>query len=196
MRPWKSGRYSYQRYLHCQHKDPEILRELLRETVEPAQAFCLAINMELRQRNQLQILNNQPALQVNSITPQRPFRQRNHRQNFAACNRQTNQLCRNCGPTWSANQKDKSIAKGNICGLQNHFSRVFRKPKSASSKSARPNVNSIEEDTTEKSVSSFPNTNYIREYGSDYDSSDDVVASIASTTVQIERKKHELTDRK
>ena len=34
-------------------QDPEIQRELFRETLEPAQALRLAINMELGQRNQL-----------------------------------------------------------------------------------------------------------------------------------------------
>ena len=53
--------------------DPEIQRELLRETLEPAQALRLAINMELGQRNQLQITNSQSAPQVNAIIPQRSF---------------------------------------------------------------------------------------------------------------------------
>ena len=34
-------------------QDPEIQRKLLRETIEPAQALRLAINLELGQRNQL-----------------------------------------------------------------------------------------------------------------------------------------------
>ena len=67
-------------------QDSEIQRELLRETVEPAQALRLDINKELGQQNQLQISNNHPALQVNAITLQRPFRQPNQRQNFAAFN--------------------------------------------------------------------------------------------------------------
>ena len=54
--------------------DPEIQRELLRETLEPAQALRLAINMELCQRNQLQITNSQSAPQINAIIPQRSFR--------------------------------------------------------------------------------------------------------------------------
>ena len=54
--------------------DPDIQRELLRETLEPAQAFRLAINMELGQRNQLQITNLQSAPQVNAVIPQRSFR--------------------------------------------------------------------------------------------------------------------------
>ena len=65
--------------------------------------------------------------------------------------------------------------------------RVCRKPKSTSTKSTRPNVNSIEENTSEQSVNAIPNTNYNPQCGSNYDSSDDnEVASIASTTVQID----------
>ena len=54
-------------------QDPEIQSELLRETLEPAQALRWAINMELGQRNQLQITNSQPASHVNAITSQRLF---------------------------------------------------------------------------------------------------------------------------
>ena len=54
-------------------QDPEIQKEKLRETLEPPQALRLAINMELGQRNQLQISNTQPASNVNAIIPQRPF---------------------------------------------------------------------------------------------------------------------------
>ena len=112
-------------------QDPEIQRELLRETLEPAQALRLAINMEIGQRNQLQISNTQPTSHVNAIIQQRPFRQPNQRPTTSTPARQSNQLCRNCGLTWSANYKDKCIARGktcNNCGLQNHFSRVCRKP--------------------------------------------------------------------
>ena len=49
-------------------QDPEIQRELLRKTLEPAQALRLAINMELGQRNQLQISNTQPESLVNHST--------------------------------------------------------------------------------------------------------------------------------
>ena len=58
-------------------QDPEIQRELLRETLEPPHALRLAINKGLGQRNQLQISNTQPASHVNAIIPQRPFRQPN-----------------------------------------------------------------------------------------------------------------------
>ena len=107
--------------------DPEIQRELLRETLEPAQALRLAINMELGQRNQLQITNSQPASHVNAITSHRSYRQPSQRPQTSSFTRPSNQLCRNCGLTWSANHKDKCIARGktcNNCGLLNHFSRV------------------------------------------------------------------------
>ena len=121
-----------------------------------------------------------------------PFANRINDKKLTAPVRQTNQLYRNSGLIWSANHKDKCIAKGKICnncGLQNHFSRVCRKPKSSSTKSTRPNVNSIEENTTEQCVNAIQNTNYNPQCGSGYDSSDDnMVAGIASTTVQIEPK--------
>ena len=150
--------------------------------------------MELGQRNQLQISNTQPALHVNAITPQQSFRQSNQRRNPSAPIRQTNpnQPCQNFGITWSANHKEKCIAKGktcNNCRLHNHFSRVCRKPKSSYTKSTRPNINSIEENTTEESVNAIQNDNRNPQCESEYDSSDDnMVASIASNTVQIEPK--------
>ena len=80
-------------------QDPEIQRELLRETLEPAQALCLAINVELGQRNQLQITNSQPVSHVNAVTSQRSFRQPNQRPTSSSFTRSSNQLCRNFGLT-------------------------------------------------------------------------------------------------
>ena len=60
-------------------QDPELQRELHRETLEAPQALRLAINMELGQRNQLQISYTQPVSHVNAIIRQRPFRQPNQR---------------------------------------------------------------------------------------------------------------------
>ena len=171
---------------------PEIQRELLRETLEPAQALRLAINMELGQRNQLQISNTQTASHINAIIPQRSFRQSNQRPTTSNSTRQSSQLCRNCGLTWSANHKDKCIARGktcNNCGLRNHFSRICRKPKSSSNNSTRSNINSIEETTTDQFVNAIQNADYNPQCESDYDSSDDnMVASIASKSIQIEPK--------
>ena len=175
-------------------QDPEIQQELLRETLETPQALSLAIDMELEQRNQLQISNTQPALHVNAITPQRSFRQSNQRQNTSVPIRQTIQLCRNCGLTCSANHKEKFIARGKTCtncGLYNHFLRVCRKPKSSSTKPIRPNVISIEENTNEKSVNAIQNVNYNLQCEPDsnlHSLDDNMVASIASNTVQIQPK--------
>ena len=76
-------------------QDPEIQRELHRETLEPPQALRLAINMELGQQNQLQVSNTQPASHVNAILPQQPFRQTNQRPTISTSTRQPNQLYRN-----------------------------------------------------------------------------------------------------
>ena len=80
-------------------QDPKIQREILRKTLEPPQALRLAINMELGQRNQLQISNTQPASHVNAIISQLHLSQSNQRPNTPTSTRQSNQLCRNCGLT-------------------------------------------------------------------------------------------------
>ena len=168
--------------------DPEIQREIIRETLEPSQALRLAINMELLQRNQLQITNSQPASHVNAVTSQRSFRQPNQRPTTSSFTRLSNQLCRNCGLTWSANHKNKCIARGktcNNCGLQNHFSRVCRK----AIKPTRSNVNSVVDTPTDQTVNAIQNMDYSPQCESDCDSSDDnMVASIASNSIQIEPK--------
>ena len=131
-------------------------------------------------------------MHINAITTQRPFCDPNHWQNFPASTWQANQLCGNCVLTWSATHKEKCIAKGKTCidcGLQTNFCRVCRKPKSASSKLSRSKVNSIDGDTTDKSVNANQNTIYNSECGTDYDSlSENMVASIGSNILQIEPK--------
>ena len=94
--------------------DPEIQTELLRETLEPAQALRLAINMELGQRNQLQISNSQPAPQVNAVTSQRPSRPPSQRPTTSIFSRPPNQLCRNCGLTSSANHKSSALREARL----------------------------------------------------------------------------------
>ena len=139
-------------------QDPEIQRELLRETLETAQALRLAIKIELGQRNQLQITNSQPATHVNAVTSQRSFRQPSQRPTTSSFTRSSNQICRNCGLTCSANHKNKCIARGktcNNCGLQNHFSRVCRKSKSSSNKPTRSNVNSVKDTPTDQTVNAI-----------------------------------------
>ena len=152
----------------------------------------LAINMELGQRKQLQITNSQPASHVNAVSSQRSFRQPSQRPHTSSFTRPSNQLCRNCGLTWSANHKDKCYARGktcNNCGLQNHFSRVCRKPRSSSNKPTHSNVNSVEDTPTDQTVNAIQNMDYNPQCESDYDSSDDnMVASLASNSIQIEPK--------
>ena len=63
-------------------QDSETQKKLLKDTVEPAQALRLAINIELGPRNQLQITKSQPNLCVNAIMPQLQFCNSNKRSNF------------------------------------------------------------------------------------------------------------------
>ena len=147
-------------------QDSEIQKELLKETIDTAQALRLAINIELGQWNQIKFANSQPSLHVNAITPQPQICTPNQQQIFPASTRQANQLCQNCGLTWSTTQKGKCIAKGktcNNCGPQNHFSRVCLKPISVYSKPSRPNVDSFDENKTDNSVNATQNANYNRE---------------------------------
>ena len=66
---------------------------------------------------------------------------------------------------------------------------MCRKPKFSSNKSTRSNTNSIEETTIDQSVNAIQNTDYNPQCESDYDSSDDnMVASIASNSIQIQPK--------
>ena len=160
----------------------------LKEIIDPAPALRLALG----HWNQIIITNSHSALQVNAVTPQRQFRNSNRRPNFQAQTRQANQLCQNCGITCSANQKDKCIAKCKDCKscvLQNHFPCVCRKPRSTSTKTTRPNVNSIDVNTTDNSVNAILSENYNSECRSDYDGYDDnLLAMIANNTLQIEPK--------
>ena len=76
----------------------------------------------------------------------------------------------------------------NNCGLQNHFSRVCRKPKSSSNKPTRSNVHSVEDTSTEQTVNGIQNMDCKTQCKSDYDSSADNMVSIASNSIQIEPK--------
>ena len=66
---------------------------------------------------------------------------------------------------------------------------MCRKPQSSSNKPTRSNVNSVEDTPTDQTVNAIQNMNYNPQCESDYDSSDDnMVASIASNSIQIEPK--------
>ena len=66
---------------------------------------------------------------------------------------------------------------------------MCRKPKSTTTRTNLPNVNSMDENTTNNSVNAVSNFNYNPDCESVYDSSDDnMVASSECKTLQIERK--------
>ena len=134
--------------------DPKIQKELLKQTVEPRQALELAINMELRLRNQHQIQQhnkivipgNANAVQfaINSRTP--------NWQNMNNAPRQNNRstlYCSNCGGLWLPNHCDKCIAKGktcNNCGLLNHFAKVCRKQRNVKPQNSKKKMVSVVEE--------------------------------------------------
>ena len=106
--------------------DPEIQKELLKQTIEPRQALELANNMELGMRNQHQIQQHNriviPA-SVNAVqfpnSSRTPNRQ--NANNFPRQNNRSTLYCSNCGGIWLPNHRDKCIAKGKTCnnyGLQ------------------------------------------------------------------------------
>ena len=188
----RKQKHPKKRQLTVNMQDSEIQKKLVKETVEPTQAFSLAINMKLGQQNQVQISDSQSSLQKVAAIPQSYFRNLDHSQNFRVQTRRSNQMCRKCGLTWSANYKGKRIAKNktcNNCDLQNHFVCVCRNSKSTSIKPACPKVNSIHNNTTDISANVVSTKNYNPEIQSDYDSSDhNMVASIASITLNFEPK--------
>ena len=122
--------------------DPEIQKELLKQTVEPRQALELAINMELGIRNQHQIQHhNKIAVPANVNAVQFNNNSRNpYWQNTNNASKQNNRstlYCSNCGGIWLPNHREKCIAKGqtcNNCGLLNHFAKVCRKQKIVNTK--------------------------------------------------------------
>ena len=173
--------------------DPEIQKELLKQTVEPRQALELAISMELGMRNQHQIQQdnkivvpaNVNAVQFanNSRTP--------YWQNSNIVSRQNNRstlYCSNCGGVWLPNHRDKCIAKGkscNNCGLLNSFAKVCRKQK---------NVNTKPQNRKEKMVSVVEeephpedSVNFLQPaklYESDYSIGDDNTVAVIENGVE------------
>ena len=135
-------------------QDSEIQKKLLKGTVYPGQPLIFTIKKELGRLNRLQISNSQSSPKLNIILPQGHFLNANRRLNLQPQIRSKNQLCQNCGLTWSINHRIKYIAKritSNSCGLQNHFAHVCRKTKSTPMQTTRSNVNLIEAITTDDS---------------------------------------------
>ena len=85
--------------------DPEIQKELLKQTVEPRQALELAINMKLRMRNQHQIQQHNKTLipgSVNAILFLASSRSSNWSpsNNFHKQGNPPSLYCSNCGGNW------------------------------------------------------------------------------------------------
>ena len=122
--------------------DPEIKKELLKQTVEPRQALERAINMELGMRNQHQIQqHNKMVVPANVNAVQFANNSRNsYWQNTNNAPKQNNRskiICSNCGGKWLPNHREKCIKKGktcNNCGLLNHFAKVCRKQRNVNTK--------------------------------------------------------------
>ena len=117
--------------------DPEIQKELFKQTVEPRQALELAINIILGTRNQHQIQQHNKIVipaKVNAVQLSSSSRTPNW-QNSKNARRQNNRstlYCSNFGGIWLPNHRDECIAKNktcNNCGLLNHFAKVCRKQK-------------------------------------------------------------------
>ena len=119
--------------------NPEIQRELFKQTVESRQALDLAINMELGMRNQHHIQQQKKTLiPASVIANQLPNNPRSSNWSFSnklqKPNNRSSLFCSNCGWNSLSNLQDKCIAKSKICnncGLINHFAKVCRKQKNA-----------------------------------------------------------------
>ena len=122
--------------------DPEIQKELLKQTVEPRQALELASNMELGMQNQQQIQqHNKMVVPANVNAVQFANNSRNsYWQNTNNAPKQNNRStlnCSSCEGMWLPNHRKKCIAKGKTCnnyGLLNHFAKVCRKQKNVNTK--------------------------------------------------------------
>ena len=122
--------------------DPEIQKELLKQTVEPRQALEHAINMELGMRNQQQIQQHNKIVvpaNVNAVQLannfQTPYWQNTN--NDPKQNNRSTLHCSNCGRIWLPNHREKCIAGGkncNNCGRLNLFAKVCRKQKNTNTK--------------------------------------------------------------
>ena len=134
--------------------DPDIQKELLKQTVEPRQALELAVNMELGMRNQHQIQQHNkfviPA-NVNAVQFTNNSRTPNwqHLNNVPRQNNRATLYCSNCVGIWLPNHCDKCIAKVktcNNCGLLNHFAKVCRKQKNVKPQNSKKKMVSVGEE--------------------------------------------------
>ena len=173
--------------------DPEIQKELLKQTVEPRQALQLAVNMELGMRNQHQIKEHNKTLIPASVIAIHLNKRRSSNwafsHNFQKPNNRPPLYCSNCGVNLLSNHRDKCIAKGktcNNCRLMNHFAKICRKQNNAKPQNSmkRTVITLDEEPHPEDSVSFLRS---IKLYESDYSSGDDkTVALIEIDVAKIE----------
>ena len=177
--------------------DPEIQKQLLKQTIEPRQALELAINMELAMRNQHQIQQHNKivvpanvfAVQFNN-NPRKLYWQNTN--NASKQNNRSTLYCSNCGGTWLLNHREKCIAKGktcNSCGLLNHFAKVCCKQTNTNTKLQDPKkkmVRVVEEEPHPEDSVHFLQPAKL--YESDYSSGeeDNTVAMIDTAVEKVE----------
>ena len=174
--------------------DPEIQKELLKQTVEPRQALELANSMELGMQNQHQIQQHNnivvPA-NVNAFqfinNSRKPYWQNTN--NASKQNNRATLYCSNCGGTWLPNHLEKCIAKRktcNNCGLLNHFAKVCRKQRNTNTKPQDPKkkiVRVVEEEPHPEDSLNFLQPAKL--YESDYSSGEeDNTAAMIDTAVE------------
>ena len=170
--------------------DPEIQKELLKQTVEPRQALELAINIELGMRNQHQIQQHNKIVVPTNINAvqfadhsRTPYTNNALRQN----NRST-LYCSNCREILLPNDREKCIAKGNTCnkcGFLNHFAKVCRKQKNVNTKpqnSMKKMVRVVEEEPHPEDSVNFLQPAKL--YESDYSSGDDNTVAVIQNAVE------------
>ena len=171
--------------------DPEIQKELLRQTVERRLALELAINMELGMRKQHQIQqHNKIVIPANVKTVQFSGSSRiSNWPNSGNATRQNNRstlYCSNCWGIWLPNQRDKCIAKGktcNNCGLLNCFAKVCRKQKTMKPVNAKKKMVSVVEEYPHPEDS----VNFLQPaklYESDYSSGEDNTVAVIEKAVE------------
>ena len=174
--------------------DPEIQKELLKETVEPHEALELAINMELGTRNQHQFQQyNKTLIPANVNAFQYPCNSRSSNLSFSnhfqrPIRRPPLYYSNFCG-NWLPNHRDKGFAKGKIfnnCGLINHFAKVCRKQKNAKPQNSKKRtVITVDEEPHPEHSVNFPRST--KRYESDCSSGEDkTVALIENDITKIE----------
>ena len=176
--------------------DPEIKKDLRKQSVEPSQALELAVNMELGMLNQHQIQqHNKTLISANVNAIQFPNNSRSPYWSFSNnFQKQANRpplYFSNCGGNWLPNHRHKCIAKGktcNNCGLMNHFAKVSRKLKNAKPQNPKKrNVNTVDGKPHPGISGNFLQSAKL--YESDYSSEEyKTVALIQNDNAKIEHK--------